>query len=919
MSQISEEILMHYGVAKRSGRYPYGSGDDPNQHGGDVISRFKEMKSKGMSDKDIMSALNIKTGEYRTIVGLVKDERRSVSIATAKDLAGKGLGPTEIGLRMGLPESTVRSYLNQDAEVRTSQTRKIADFLKEQVDTKGMIDVGAGTELSLGVTKEKMKQALYMLELEGYPVYGGGLPQVTNPGRQTNLKVLCPPGTEHKEIFQVENLNSLHEYTSRDGGDTFESYKYPSSISPDRVKIRYKEEGGIDKDGVIEIRRGVDDLSLGNSHYAQVRILVGKDRYLKGMAVYSDDIPPGVDIVFNTNKKQGTDKRDVLKKITDDPDNPFGSLIKANGQSYYTDSNGKKQLSAINKRAEEGDWQEWKDKLPSQFLAKQNRTLIKKQLDLAYADKYEDFDEILDLNNPTVKKKLLSSFADDCDSTALHLSAAALPGQKYHVILPISSMKDTEVYAPNYENGTKLALIRYPHGGTFEIPILTVNNKHAVAKKLLGPNVIDAIGINSKVAEILSGADFDGDTVMTIPTHDSAGKIKITNKPPLKDLENFDPKTEYGYTKKVKDADGNEHYYRGDKEFRIMKNTGLQMGVASNLITDMTLKGATDQELARAVKHSMVVIDAEKHKLDYRQSEIDNDIKTLKRIYQGNIDPVTGKYHEGASTLISRAKSETPVIKRQGSPKINAKGKEWYDPSRPEGVLVYNTVAVKEYVDKQGKTKLRTQPSTKMMETDDARTLSSGTPKEELYADYANKLKSLANRARKELLTAGKIERSASAAETYKEEVTRLNAALELSILNKPKERQAQIIANTRVKAILQDNPELSNNKKELKKIKQQSLTAARAAVGAKREPIVISDREWEAIQAGAISETKLSQIIDNADIDVLRSKATPRSVSSITPAMQSKIAHMSSSGYTIQQIAQRLGKSPSTVSKYLK
>ena len=909
------DYLSQEGVSRRSGRYPWGSGKNPNQHSGDIISRFDGLKEKGMSDKDIMDSLGINTSEYRVLTGLAKDERRSLAVTTAKDLKGRGMGPTEIGKQMGVPESTVRSYLNDGAEVRMGQSKKVANLLKEQVDTKGMIDVGAGTERNLGISKEKMKQALYILQLEGYPVYGGGVPQATNPGKQINLKILCPPGTEHKEIFQSDKIHYINDIVTRDGGETFDRYKYPTSIDPARVKIKYKEEGGIDKDGVIEIRRGVPDLDLGGDHYAQVRILVGKDRYLKGMAIYNDNLPDGTDIVFNTNKKQGTDKRDVLKKITADPDNPFGSLIKANGQSTYVDSTGKTQLSAINKRASEGDWEEWKDKLPSQFLAKQNMSLINRQLNLAYEDKMIEFNDIMTLNNPTVKKQLLQSFADDCDSTALHLSAAALPGQKYHVILPIASMKDTEIYAPKYENGTKLALIRYPHGGTFEIPILTVNNKHTVAKKLLGPDVKDAVGINSKVAEILSGADFDGDTVMTIPTHGKNG-IKITSKPPLEDLEGFDPKYQYGYDEVRKDAKGDPRYYRSGKEFKIMKNTGLEMGVASNLITDMTLKGATNSELARAVKHSMVVIDAEKHKLDYRQSYIDNDIKTLKKAYQGVIE--NGKYHEGASTLISKAKSEATVLRRQGTPKVNLKDKEWYDPTRPEGSLIYKEV-YEEYVDKKGKTHVKTIKSSKMLETDDARTLSSGTVKEDTYADYANNLKALANRARIEKATTGNIKYSAAAKEIYKEEVKRLDSALNIAMQNHPRERQAQLMTNSIVKAKIQDNPGLAKDKKELKKLKQQTLANSRIIVGAKREPIVLSDREWEAIQAGAVSETKLSQIIQKTDIDSLRERATPRTYSALTQAQQNKIALMRTNGYTIEEISRRMSKSPSTITKYLK
>lgn len=886
MNQVAEDILMHYGMPRRSGRYPWGSGENPYQHSGDFLSRIEELKKQGMSEKEIADSFGLTTTQFRTQKSLAKNERRALEVATAKGLREKGYSLNEIAEKMGYTnDSSIRSLLNESSETNMNQAQKTADFLRKQIDEKGMIDVGTGVERELGISKEKLNQALYILEMEGYPVYGGGVPQVTNPGKQTNIKVICPPGTEHKDIYDYENVHSLTDYVSHDGGDTFDTFVYPKSMDSKRLQICYAEEGGIHKDGVIELRRGVDDLSLGDSHYAQVRILVDDTKYLKGMAIYSDDLPPGVDVRFNTNKKQGTPMGDVLKNIKDDPDNPFGSLIKAGGQSYYIDKDGKRQLSLINKRAEEGDWGAWSDKLPSQFLSKQSLHLVKKQLGLAASDKLAEFDEICRLTNPTVKKTLLKSFADDCDAAAVHLQAAALPRQKYQVILPITSMKDTEVYAPNYKNGEQVALIRYPHGGTFEIPILTVNNKHSEARKTLG-NALDAIGINSKVAERLSGADFDGDTVMVIPT---GGKVKITSTSPLKGLEGFDPKTSYPYKEGMK----------------TMKNTQTEMGKVSNLITDMTLKGATQDELARAVRHSMVVIDAEKHKLNYKQSEIDNGIASLKKKYQGHYDE-DGKYHEGAATLISRAKSETSVLKRKGSPIIDPKTGEQ---SHKE---VYE-----EYVDKRtGKTKVRTQASTKMAETRDARTLSSGHPVEEAYADYANQMKSLANKARKEMVSTGKIAYSASAKATYQTQVDTLSAKLNVALRNAPKERQAQVIANANVAAKKKDNPDMTNA--EIKKAGQQALTSARVKVGAKREPIKLTDKEWEAIQAGAISENKLKQIINNVNIDELRQRATPRATTSLSSAKISKISSMNASGYSIAEIAQALGISTSTVSKYL-
>ena len=949
MNPIAEEmndILIHYGMPRRSGRYPWGSGEDPYQHGRDFLGRIEELKKTGWTEtpENIKKEFGLTTTQYRAQKGIAKDNRRMLNVARAKSLKEDGFGDSEIARKMSeelgrdINESTVRSWLNAKSESRMKQARETADFIKKNIDEKGMIDVGAGVAMELNISKEKLDQALEILRSEGYPVYGGRVPQATNPSQKTTIKVVCPPGTEHKDIYNFKNVHSLNEYISRDGGDTYEKkFHYPESMDSKRLMIRYKEDGGIDKDGVIELRRNVPDLSLGESRYSQVRILVDGDRYLKGMALYSDDMPDGVDVIFNTNKSKDVPMRDVLKKIKDDPDNPFGSAIKDSdqgGQYWYDPKTGNRvsastpgaKLGLINKRADEGDWTEWKDKLPSQFLAKQSQSMARKQLSLAIADKTDEFNEITALTNPTIKKHLLMKFADECDSAAVHLQAAALPGQKYHVIIPITSMKDTEVYAPNYENGTKLALIRYPHGGTFEIPILTVNNKQADAKKQIGVDSIDAVGINSKVAARLSGADFDGDTVMCIPTHDKGGKVKIISTPPLKGLEGFDPKVSYPERKGMK--------YMKDP-ITGKDSTQMQMGVISNLITDMTLKGATQDELARAVRHSMVVIDAGKHKLDYKQSEIDNNISALKKKYQTTVD-ADGKVHiGGASTLLSRSKGEQSVLKRQGSPKINQKGKAWYDPNRPEGALVYQvaddvTYEVPKVNKRTGEvtvqTKYRTQRSTRMAETDDARSLISdaNTPMERLYADYANNMKTLANKARMAAVNSGKIAYSKTARQTYSEEVKSLDEKLRVALMNAPRERQAQLLTSAEVNAKIQkaksEGKELK--KDEIKKASQQALTKYRTGVNSvsrKDRSIKITDREWEAIQAGAVSENVLKKILNNADIDELRQRATPKATTTLSQAKINRIKAYSNSNYTIGEIAKKLGVSVSTVSNYLK
>lgn len=926
MNQIAEEILMHYGMPRRSGRYPWGSGDSPYQHSGDFLARIEELKKEGWSEtpENIEKEFGLTTTQYRAEKAIAKSERRSLNVARAKSLMEDGKSFTEIGREMGVNESTVRSWLNEKSEARMKQARETADFIKEQIEKKGMIDVGTGVERELNISKEKLNEALYLLEREGYPVYNGRFAQVTNPGQFTTQRVICPPGTEHKAIYEFDQVHTLNDYISRDGGETYEKkFTYPSSMDSKRLMIRYNEEGGLQKDGIIELRRNVDDLSLGESRYSQVRILVDGTHYLKGMAVYSDDMPDGVDVIFNTNKKQGTPMTDVLKKIKSDPDNPFGSAIKdaeQGGQYWYTDKKtGERKLGLINKRADEGDWDDWKDALPSQFLGKQSLSMARKQLDLAKADKLAEYDEICSLTNPTIKKHLLQKFSDECDSAAVHLQAAALPGQKYHVIIPVNSLKDNEVYAPNYENGTQLALIRYPHGGTFEIPILTVNNKHQAAKNLLGTDVIDAVGINSKVAERLSGADFDGDTVMCIPTHDRSGKVKITSTPPLKGLEGFDPKTEYG-----------PETYKG-REIKYMRNTGTEMGKISNLITDMTLAGAGQDELARAVRHSMVVIDAEKHKLDYKKSEIDNNIAALKKKYQAHVDEDGNERYGGASTILSRSKGNKQVLKRQGTPKINKKGDPDYDPSKPEGSLIYKVADDVEYTVQQvnkrtgevvTKTKYKHQKSTNMAEASDADELVSVArhPMELAYADYANSMKALANQARKEMVYTGKIAYSSTAKATYQKEVDSLMSKLNNALLNAGRERAAQRMANAEVDAKKQANPDMKTS--DIKKASQQALSKYRTEVGSiarSKRSIQITDREWDAIQAGAISENVLNKILANTDISSLRQRATPRSSGTLSTAKINRIKAMSNSNYSLSEIANALGVSTSTVSNYLK
>jgi DNA-binding CsgD family transcriptional regulator/biotin operon repressor len=883
-----EDYLEHFGTPRHSGRYPYGSGGDDGSgsQNKDFLGTVADLRRQGLSETDIAQGFGMTTTQLRAAKAIEKNKQKQADIAMAQRLKDKGYSNVAIGTRMNIRESSVRALLAPGVKDKHDVLQATSSMLREQVAKKRYIDIGSGVENHLGISSTKLASAVAVLKEEGYVVHKVQIDQL-GTSNKTIVKVLAPAGTTYRDIVSDKTkINQIQQVDahSTDGGRTFLGMQPPIHIDTKRVGVKYAEDGGAQADGLIYVRPGVKDLSLGSARYAQVRIAVGGTHYLKGMAVYKDDLPPGTDLVFNTNKSNTGNKLDAMKELKRDasgrvdPDNPFGSAITAHGQVIDPHSN--RVSSAMNKVNEEGDWRKWSKTLSSQMLSKQSPQLAKTQLDMTFEAKKNDLDSIMQLTNPAVRRKLLMSLADDADSSSVHLKAAALPRQASHVIMPIPSMKSTEIYAPNYENGTRVVLIRHPHGGTFEIPELVVNNRHPDAKRLLGSNAPDAVGISSKVAERLSGADFDGDTVLVIPNN--TGRVKTS--PALAGLKNFDPKSSYPAHEGMKVMDA--------------RTKGFEMGDISNLITDMTIRGANTDELARAVRHSMVVIDAEKHKLNYKQSAVDNGIANLKRKYQG-------KANAGASTLVSRASSRIDVAARKMSYRIDpATGKKVYTPTGES------------WTNSKGQTIVRTQRSKKLAETDNAHTLSSGTVIEKVYADHSNRLKDLANQARLAAVQTTTTPYSASARAAYSKEVASLDAKLQLALRNRPLERRAQVLAHAVVEAKRKANPDMDSA--ELKKIKGLALTEARLRTGAGKQHIDITPDEWSAIQAGAITNNRLTNILDNANLDRVKELATPRTKTVMSSAKSTRARAMIASGYSQAEVAAHLGVSVSTLANSL-
>ena len=860
----------HQGSVPHSGRYAWGSGENSYQRATSWSDTVAKYRKTGLTDTQIATKLGITTSEFRARNTIANQTIRLKNQSMIMELHEKGLGPTEISRRTGIPESSVRMNLNEQVQHNINRMESVKNDLKALIKENPYLDVGLGSAQQLGIKENTLKRAVQQLEAEGYHMHKVYVKNATNDDHWVEMKVLTKESNpdivrEHKHEIVPPNLYKAGDGTTKLGLRPIEHIDWK------RVGIRYDEQGGTDKDGVMELRPGVKDLDLGGSRYAQVRIGVGGTHYLKGMAVYGDpkDFPKGVDVIFNTNKKQGTPKESVLKKLKDDPDNPFGAQIKANGQK-----------GAINKVNEEGDWGTWSKTLSSQFVSKQPPALVKGRIQTTYEKLQKEFNEINSLTNPVIKKALMQDFADGLTTKRHNLKLTGFDRMKGQVILPLSGIKANEIYAPNFKNGEKVVLVRYPHGGIFELPELTVNNKLEKGPAKFMKGAKDAVGIDSSVASKLSGADFDGDTVMVIPNN----KNGIKTSRSLKELKNFDTNKYYSTDPKILKRDSKGNWPEKQRK----------MGEVSNLITDMTLKGASQSEIARAVKHSMVVIDAEKHNLDYKRSERENDIPSLKKKYQEHYDVISGKIKNGASTLISRSKTEHRTL-------------EYWEKARTPEELAANP-KLKPTI-KKSKT-VSTDHVVEMVK--DAKTLGSGTPIENMYGDYINALGKMRAKANKVVETTPNMTMNKEAKLQYKSQVESLQNKLNLALSNSPRERQAQLIANK----VIAEKRDPNMQKDQLKKLKQQAIAAARVRTGADgaSSRITIEPDEWKAIQSGAVSTKMLTDIIRFSDSDRLKQLATPKKEDAMSLSNANRAKGMLKNGRTYAEVAEALGVSVSTV-----
>jgi hypothetical protein len=185
--------LSHIGT-KYSGRYPKGSGDEPNQRNRSFLELADSLKAQGLSRLEIAKGCGMNTAEYTKKRSLAKMEIKKEDRARAEKLRSEGLNDTQIGVQMNRNESSVRLLFNEKMNSRNESIDNTANILRAAVKERGLIDVGLNSELYLGVSRPKLKTALSKLEEEGYQVRPIYIDQLgTGGNKKTTVLVLSPP------------------------------------------------------------------------------------------------------------------------------------------------------------------------------------------------------------------------------------------------------------------------------------------------------------------------------------------------------------------------------------------------------------------------------------------------------------------------------------------------------------------------------------------------------------------------------------------------------------------------------------------------------------------------------------------------------------------------------------------------------
>ena len=206
MIRTEEEHLEHYGTPRRSGRYPWGSGQSETTRNKTFLDDVETLKKRGMTEPQIAQAMGITTTVLRARKSVAIEQTRLANqYQQARRLREKGCSHQAIADRMGLAgESSVRALLRDSEKDKAEAVASTTNMLKNQVAEKKYIDVGKGVEAQIDVTQSRLNTAVVALKELGYAVHNIHIPQISNPGRFTTMKVLAAPGTPSLKLTEID-------------------------------------------------------------------------------------------------------------------------------------------------------------------------------------------------------------------------------------------------------------------------------------------------------------------------------------------------------------------------------------------------------------------------------------------------------------------------------------------------------------------------------------------------------------------------------------------------------------------------------------------------------------------------------------------------------------------------------------------
>ena len=239
------------------------------QSQGFVLISIPDIREEGRTETQIANELGLTTTQLRNAITYARKEEREYNREQVAGMKEAGLSNVEIGQRLGISEGTVRNYISDNKSSKATSEQQLDNIekaLSDSLKQTGHLDVGVGVERQLGVSRTKFNAVVnQMVENGDLYIHNIQIQRLNDPTKYTIVKVLSTEPDYLKVLKDSTNIGNLEYFSDDKALESAKRFETPQMVDLNRIKIRYQEDGGADLDGLIEIRKGTEDLDLGNS------------------------------------------------------------------------------------------------------------------------------------------------------------------------------------------------------------------------------------------------------------------------------------------------------------------------------------------------------------------------------------------------------------------------------------------------------------------------------------------------------------------------------------------------------------------------------------------------------------------------------------------------------------------------------